>query len=40
MRKQSRSTKLVTTERRKHYLTSEPDYHITKFFKEKLLEQK
>ena len=24
--------KLVTTERRRHYLVSEPNYHITKFF--------
>ena len=24
--------KLVTTERRRHYLVSEPNYHITKIF--------
>ena len=29
--------KLVTTERRKHYLVSEPNYHTTKFFTEHLL---
>ena len=29
-------TKLVTTERRKIYLVSEPNYHTTKFFTENL----
>ena len=29
--------KLVTTERRRNYLASEPNYHTTKFFKENLL---
>ena len=29
--------KLVTTERRKNYLVSEPNYHNTKFFTEDLL---
>ena len=29
--------KLVTTERRRNYLASEPDYHTTKIFKENLL---
>ena len=29
--------KLVTTERRKNYLVSEPDFHTTKFFTEKVL---
>ena len=29
--------KLVTTERRKNYLVSEPNYHNTKFFTENLL---
>ena len=32
-----RDTKLVTTERRRNYLVSEPNYHITKFFREILL---
>ena len=32
-----RDIKLVTTERRRNYLVSEPNYHITKFFTEKLL---
>ena len=27
-----RHTKLVTTERRRNYLVSEPNYHTTKFF--------
>ena len=30
--------KLVTTERRRNYLVSEPNYHTTKFFTENLLE--
>ena len=29
-----RNTKLVTTERRRNYLVSEPNYHTTKFFTE------
>ena len=32
-----RNMKLVTAERRIHYLVSEPNYHITKFFAEDLL---
>ena len=32
-----RDTKLVTTERRRNYLVSEPNYHTTKFFTENLL---
>ena len=32
-----RDIKLVTTKRRRNYLVSEPDYHITKFFIENLL---
>ena len=32
-----RDTKLVTTERRRNYLASEPNYHTTKFFTEYLL---
>ena len=32
-----RDIKLVKTERRRHYLVSEPNYHITKFFTENLL---
>ena len=32
-----RDIKLVTTERRRNYLLSEPDYHTTKFFTEHLL---
>ena len=32
-----RHIKLVTTERRKKYLISEPSYHIPKFFTENLL---
>ena len=32
-----RDIKLVTTERRRNYLVSEPDYHTTKFFTENLL---
>ena len=33
-----RDIKLVTTERRRNYLVSEPNYHTTKFFTEHLLE--
>ena len=29
--------KLVTTERRRNYLVSEPNYHTTKFFTEHML---
>ena len=29
-----RNIKLVTTERRRNYLVSEPNFHITKFFTE------
>ena len=36
VRKQ-RNIKLVTTERRRNYLVSEPNYHTTKFFIENLL---
>ena len=32
-----RDIKLATTERRRNYLVSEPNYHTTKFFTEKLL---
>ena len=32
-----RDIKLVTTERRRNYLLSEPNYHTTKFFIERLL---
>ena len=32
-----RNIKLVTTERRRNYLVSEPKYHTAKFFTEKLL---
>ena len=32
-----RDIKLVTTERRRNYLVSEPNYHTTKFFSELLL---
>ena len=32
-----RDIKLVTTERRRNYLVSEPNYHTTKFLTEKLL---
>ena len=33
-----RDIKLVTTERRRNYLMSEPNYHTTKFLTENLLE--
>ena len=36
MRK-NRNIKLVTTERRRNYLVSEPNYHTTKFLAEDLL---
>ena len=32
-----RDMKLVTTERRRNYLVSEPNFHTTKFFTENLL---
>ena len=32
-----RNIKLVTTESRRNYLVSEPNYHTTKFFTENLL---
>ena len=32
-----RDIKLVTTERRRNYLVSEPNHHTTKFFTEHLL---
>ena len=32
-----RNIKLLTRERRRNYLVSEPNYHTTKFFTEKLL---
>ena len=32
-----RDIKLVTTERRRNYLLSEPNYHTAKFFTENLL---
>ena len=35
--KKHRDIKLVTTERRRNYLVSEPNYHTTKFFTETLL---
>ena len=35
--RQHRNIKLVTTERRRNYLVSEPNYHTTKFFTENLL---
>ena len=31
-----RDMKIATTEKRRNYLVSEPDYHSTKFFKENL----
>ena len=32
-----RDTKLVTTEKKRNYLVSEPNHHTTKFFTEHLL---
>ena len=32
-----RNIKLATTEKRRNYLASEPNYHTTKFFTENLL---
>ena len=36
VRKQ-RDSKLFTTERKRKYLVSEPNYHTTKFFRENIL---
>ena len=33
----NRDIKLATTERRRNYLVSEPNYHTAKFFQENLL---
>ena len=33
----TRDVKLVTTERRRNYLVSEPNYHTAKYFTENLL---
>ena len=38
--RQHRNNKLATTERRRNYLVSEPNYHTTKFFTENLLATK
>ena len=35
--RESRDIKLVTIERRRHCLVSEPNYHTTKFFTKNLL---
>ena len=35
--KKHRNIKLITTDRRRNYIVSEPNYHITKFFTENLL---
>ena len=35
--RKDRDIKLVTTERRRDYLVSEPNYHTTKLFTENLL---
>ena len=35
--RQHRDIKLVTSEKRRNYLASEPNYHTTKFFTEHLL---
>ena len=35
-----RNIKFETTERRRNYLVSEPNYHTTKFFTENLLTKK
>ena len=34
---QNRNIKVLTTERRRSYLISEPNYHTTKYFTENLL---
>ena len=36
--RKNRDIILVTTEKRRNYLVSEPNYHTTKFFSENLLE--
>ena len=36
--RKNRDIKLVTTDRRRNHLVSEPNYHTTKFFTEHLLE--
>ena len=38
--REHRNNKLATTERRRNYLVSEPNYHTTKFFTENLLATK
>ena len=38
--RKNRNIKLVTTERRKNYLVSEPNYHATKIFTESSLAKK
>ena len=38
--KKYRDIKLVSTERRRKYVVSEPNYHTTKFFTENLLATK
>ena len=35
--RKNRDIKLVTTERRRNYFASKPNYHTTKFFTENLL---
>ena len=35
--KKNRNIKLVTTERKRNYLVSKPNYHTTNFFTENLL---
>ena len=35
-----RDIKAITTERRRNYLVSEPNYHVTIFFEENLLAKK
>ena len=37
LKKNPRDSKLVTTEKRRNHLLSEPSYHSTKFFTENLL---
>ena len=37
VKKNPRDSKLVTTEKRRNHLLSEPSYHSTKFFTENLL---
>ena len=38
--RKNRDIKLVTTERRRNYLVSEPNYHTTKFLIENLFARK